>query len=154
VIDTAGASNEHHWSEDAIATMTDPAALRTRRDIAYACFLLIGATALLGSLGSLLPEALINPAYLGFFVLIPLTFASAIALVTGAVLALVVGRKDPILITLLTFTAIVIAFAIAVFSESMSVRIEGPATDVLIVVYGVANLWVCIRWFAVVRRKK
>jgi hypothetical protein len=134
--------------------MTDPIALLRRRDIAYACFLLIGATALLGSLGSLLPEALVEPAYLGFFVLIPLTFASAIALVAGAVLALVVGRKDPILITLLALTAAVIVFAIAVFSDSMSVSIEGPVTDVLIALYGMATLSICIRWFAVVRRQE
>jgi hypothetical protein len=132
--------------------MTNPATLRRRRDIAYACFLLIGATALLGSLGSLLPETVVEPAYFGFFVLIPLTFASAIALVAGAVLAWVVGRKDPILITLLAFTGIVIIFAIVAFSDSMPVRFDGPVTDGLIAVYGWVTLWICIRWFAVRRR--
>jgi hypothetical protein len=57
------------------------------------------------------------------------------------------------LITLLAFTGIVITFAIAVFSDSMPVRIEGPVTDVLIAVYGLATLWICIRWFAVRRRQ-
>ncbi len=140
--------------DGAITTMTDPTTLRRRKDIAYACFLLIGATALLGSLGSLLPGALVEPAYFGFFVLIPLTLASTIALIAGAVLALVVGRKDSILITLLAFTGLVITFAIAVFSDSMPVRVEGPVTDVLIAVYGLVTLWICIRWFAVRRRQE
>jgi hypothetical protein len=136
-----------------MTTMTNPTALRRRRDIAYACFLLIGTTALLGSLGSLLPEALINPAYFGFFVLIPLTLASAIALFAGTVLALVIGREDFVLITLLAVSGTVIAFAMAVFGDIVSVNFDGPVTDILIAVYGVATLSVCIRWFSVVRRR-
>lgn len=134
--------------------MADLTTLRRRRNIAYACFLLIGATALLGSLGSLLPAALVEPAYFAFFVLMPLTLASAIALIAAAALVFVVGRNDPILIMLLTFTGIVITFAIADFSDSLPGRSDVPVANVLITVYGLATLWTCIHWFAVRRRQE
>jgi hypothetical protein len=131
--------------------MSNPTALRRRRDLAYGCFFLPGTTALLGSLGSLFPAALVEPAYFGFFVLIPLTLASAIALIAGTILTLTVGRNDPILIALLAATGIIIAFVIAAFSDSMPVRIEGPVVDVSIAAYGLAALCISIHWFAVRR---
>jgi hypothetical protein len=130
--------------------MADLMTHRTPRDIAYACFLLIGATALLGSLGSLLPTSIVEPAYIGFFVLMPLALASAIALIAGMVCALIVGRDDPILISLVAVTILVIAIAIAAFSDTM-VSFEGPVIDVLIAVYGFCALCICIYWFAVRR---
>jgi hypothetical protein len=133
--------------------MTDATTPRRLRSLAYACFLLVGATALLGSLGSLLPESVVEPAYLGFFVLIPLTLASAIALIAGAVLALKVGRGDPILITLLAVTIVVITIVVVAYSDVMPVRLDGPVIDVLISVYGLATLSVCIHWFAVRRHR-
>lgn len=138
----------------AITTMADSTTIRSRRDIAYACFLLLGVTALLGSLGSLLPSTLIEPAYFGFFVLIPLTLASAIALIVATVLTFVIGRRDPVLITLLAFTALATAFAIGDFSDRMPVSTDFPVTDLLIVVYGLVALSVCIRWFAVIRLRE
>jgi hypothetical protein len=133
--------------------MSDPTTLRKHRDHAYGCFLLIGATALLGSLGSLLPADIVEPAYFGFFVLIPLALASAVALLAVTVLALIVGRADPVLIALLVITGTVVTFAIAVFSDILPVRIDGLATDFVIAAYGMATLWICIHWFAARRNR-
>lgn len=133
--------------------MSEPATAPRLQGLAYACFLLVGATALLGSLGSLLPESVVEPAYLGFFVLMPLTLASAVALIAGSVLALKVGRSDPILITLLAVTVVVIAVVMAAYSDVSPVRLDGPVIDVLISVYGLATLGVCIHWFAVRRHR-
>jgi hypothetical protein len=79
------------------------------------------------------------------------TLASAIALVTGTVLTLMVGRNDSILIVLLAATVGVIAIALVAFSDSLPVSTDGWAIDILIVAYGLTVVCIGIHWFLVRR---
>lgn len=134
--------------------MTDPTTLRKRRDRAYGCFVLLGATALIGLLGSRVPGDVVDPGYVGFFVLIPLTLASAVALVAATVLAWRVGRADPVLFTLWGATVMVVAFVVAAFGDILPLQPEGAAVDVLIAAYGLAALAIGLHWFAVRRARQ
>ena len=120
---------------------------RKRRDIAYICFLIPGACAVLGTIGSLLISGLdIEPGYFGFFVLVPILLISVVALPVAMVLTLIVGRRDPALIAL--FVASILVFVAGVTGLGGDLF----AFNIAPILYGVLVVVLGANWF-VVRRK-
>lgn len=125
--------------------MRTPRQLRILSGIAYACFLVPGALVLLGTIADLLPFRVMEPAYFGFFVLIPLALASALAIPAALILTFMVGRGEPALIVLSGATVLVAAGA-------MSGLADGLAMTTAFAVYGLLVAALEARWF-VFRRK-
>ena len=119
------------------------------RDLAYRRFVFPGALATLGSLSAIFP---VEPAYIGFFILMPLTLISAIAVIQAAVLTIMIGRQEPLLIVLLVATLAITGVMIADASDHPILGIEGKIIDILGGIYGVFTLGATASWFLVRRR--
>ena len=132
--------------------MANRTPLQKRRDLAYGCFILPGALNLIGSLSTIVPSGDIEPAYFGFFFLIPLTLLSVIAVITAGVLTIMIGRQDPILIALLTATLAIFGAMLAVASDITFLGIDDVFANILSGIYGLFTIGISANWFFV-RRK-
>jgi hypothetical protein len=120
---------------------------RRRRDIAYICFLIPGACAFLGTIGGLIVSGLdIEPAYFGFFVVIPLMLISAVTIPVAIFLTFTNGRRDPALILLLIASIVVVVEGLTGFGGDFL------AFNVVPVLYGLLVVVLEANWF-LVRRK-
>jgi hypothetical protein len=136
--------NVRRLEEDPVRTSLEQ---RRRCDIAYICFLIPGASALIGTVGGLLVSVLhLEAAYFGFFVLVPLALLSAVTLLIALVLTLMIGRRDHALIAMsIAAVCLVIFVATGLGGDFFLFSIAPVLYGLLVVVLG-AN------WF-VVRRK-
>ena len=125
--------------------MPAPLQLRIQRSVAYACFLVPGVVVLLSVIAEFVPSGVMEPAYFGFFVLIPLTLASAIAIPVALVLAFKVGRREPALIVLSVATVLVAAGALSGLGD-------GRAMTAVFAVYCLLVAVLEVRWFVFGRR--
>jgi len=108
---------------------------RRRHDIAYISFLIPGACAFLGTIGSLIVSELdIEPAYFGFFVVIPLMLISAATIPVAIVLTFTIGRRDPALILLFIASIVVVAEGLTEFGGDFFAFNVIPVLYVLLVV--------------------
>ncbi|HAB18497.1 MAG TPA: hypothetical protein DCE44_18905 [Verrucomicrobiales bacterium] len=89
---------------------------------------------------------------MGFFILIPLTLISAIAVIKAVVLTFMIGRQEPLLIALLVATLTITALMVADASDNPLFGIEGKWLNILGGIYGLFTLGTTARWF-LVRRK-
>jgi len=119
--------------------------LRARTSIAYACFLAPGTAALLSTIAPLLSPRFLDPAYLGFFVLIPLVMVSAVSVPVAIALAFIIGRREPALVALSVATPLLLAAAMTGFGD-------GAIMNFAFALYALAALGIICYWFAV-RRK-
>lgn len=119
--------------------------LRTRTSIAYACFMVPGAAALLSTIAPLLAPSLLDPAYLGFFVLIPLVLISALAVPIAIFLTFTIGRREPGLVVLSAATPLLVAAALAEFGDGMLL-------NVAFALYGLGSIATGCYWFASKRK--
>jgi|GEM_PF-5785521 len=118
-----------------------------RLDIAYISFLIPGVCAFLGTIGGVIVSLLdIEPAYFGFFILIPLMFISAVAIPVGIIITLTDSRRDPALI-LLCISSIVVV--VAGLTESGG---DFIALNVVPMLYSLLVVILEVSWFFV-RRK-
>ena len=116
-------------------------------DVAYSCFLLSGLI-LLGLAGVRLSSTEAEWQSGGgavFFLLLPLIFIPAMAMIVGIALALHIRTHWP-LVALAAGTILIVAGA---FMESVPESVEMRGA----IIYGVMALAACIFWFAVLRRK-
>ncbi len=119
--------------------------LRTRTSLAYACFLAPGTAALVSTIAPLLSPRFLDPAYLGFFVLIPLVMVSAISVPVAVALAFKIGRKQPTLIALSVATPLLLAAALTEVGD-------GAIMNSAIAIYALVTISTIIYWFAVKRK--
>ena len=97
--------------------------------LAYACFVLAAASSLAVGVVSYLPLSTTTLTGLGFFVAIPLVLASAVALIAGIVLSVVV-RSAPLLV----LSALSVLLVVEFFGEYGPVWFYNAAP----IVYGAA----------------
>ena len=122
---------------------------RRQIDIAYICFLIPGVCAFLGTVGVGIGSVLsldIDPAYFGFFVVMPLGLISAVAIPYAIILTLTVGRRDPALILLFIASIVVVVVGLTEFGSDLFAFAVVPVLYFLLVVALEVN------WFFV-RRK-
>lgn len=118
---------------------------RFKYDLAYGCFLLCGASALVvGVMGSI-PMNSGAAGVLGFLVAIPLAVASIAALVVGIVLSLLLWRHWPLLL----LTGMTILFVAEVVTEAGTAALYNAAPFL----YGIGSLAICGVWFVLLRGK-
>jgi hypothetical protein len=116
---------------------------RFKYDLAYGCFLLCGASALVvGVMGSI-PMNSGAAGVLGFLVAIPVAVASIAALVVGIVLSLLLWRHWPLLL----LTGMTILFVAEIVTEAGTTALYNAAPFL----YGIGSLAICGIWFFVVR---
>ena len=118
---------------------------RLKYDFAYGCFLFCGMTALLVTIIGKAAKDDNTSALLGFFVAIPLAFASFAAMVAALVLSMMLWRHWPLLI-LCSLTALSVAVIAMVHGS------EGFYNSVAIV-YGVGVVATTGLWFLVLRKR-
>jgi hypothetical protein len=87
-----------------------------------------------------------EPAYFGFFVVIPLMFISAVTIPVVTVLTLTIGRREPALILLLIASIVVVVEALTEFGGDFF------AFNVVPVLYVLLIAALEVNWFFV-RRK-
>jgi hypothetical protein len=119
--------------------------LRARTSFAYACFLAPGTAALLNTIAPLLSPRFLDPAYLGFFVLIPLVIISAVSIPVAIALTYTIGRKEPALVALSVATPLVLAAALSGFGD-------GIIMSSAFALYALSAISLICYWFAVKRR--
>jgi hypothetical protein len=118
---------------------------RGEYDSAYGCFLFCGLAALLGSLMEAIPKDEGTTVLLGFFVAIPLAFASFLAFVGGIVFCLRLWKHWP-LVLLSGMSAL---FVTALFTGYGSTAFYYAAS----VIYGAGVVVICGTWFVIYRRR-
>jgi hypothetical protein len=118
---------------------------RSKYDLAYGCFLLCGASALVVGVLSATPMDSGAAGGLGFLVAIPLALASIVALVVGIVLALLLWKHWPLLL----LAGMTILFVTEIVTEA------GPVAfyNAVPLLYGIGSLVICGIWFSVLRAK-
>lgn len=121
--------------------------LDKRATVAYACFLAPGVAALLSTVAPLLSPRFMDPAYLGFFVLIPLVMLSALTVPVAIFMTYKVGRSQPALVALSVMTPLLLAAALTEVGD-------GAVMNVAVAIYGVSSIAAICYWFAVKRRPK
>jgi hypothetical protein len=115
----------------------------SKYDLAYGCFLLCGASALIVGVMSVSPMGTGAAGVLGFLVAIPLALASIAALVVGVVLSFVLWRHWPLpLLSVMT-----VLFLAELVLEAGPVAIYNAVPFL----YGIGTLVICGIWFSVVR---
>ena len=119
--------------------------LRARTSFAYACFLAPGITAFLSTIAPLLSPRFLDPAYLGFFVVIPLVMVSAVSVPVAIALTFTVGRKEPALVALSAATPLLLAAALTGFGD-------GAMMNSAFALYALAAISTILYWFAVKRK--
>lgn len=120
--------------------MRPPQQQRILAGIAYACFLVPAALVLLGAIADIVPFRVMEPAYFGFFVLVPLALASALSIPAALILTFMVGRREPALIILSAATVLVAAGALSGVGN-------GSAMTAALAVYGLFVAALEARWF-------
>jgi hypothetical protein len=118
---------------------------RSKYDLAYGCFLLCGASALVIGVAGVIPMDSGAAGVLGYLVAIPLTLASLAALVAGIVLSLLLWRHWPLLL----LSGMTILFVAEVIAGVGPAAIYNAAPFL----YGIGSLAICGIWFSVLRRK-
>lgn len=118
---------------------------RFKYDLAYGCFLLCGASALVVGVMGAIPMDSGAAGVLGFLVAIPLAVASIAALVVGIVLSLLLWRHWPLPL----LAAMTILFVAEVVTEAGTPALYNTAPFL----YGIGSLAICGIWFIVVRGK-
>ena len=121
--------------------------LNRRTSVAYVCFLAPGVAALLSTIAPLLSPRFMDPAYLGFFVLIPLVMLSALTVPVAIFITYKFGRSEPALVALSVMTPLLLAAALAEVGD-------GTAMNVAVAFYGVYSIAAICHWFAVKRSPK
>ena len=118
---------------------------RLKYDFAYGCFLFCGMTALLVTLMGKAAKDDNTSALLGFFVAIPLVFASFAAMVAAFVLSVMLWRHWPLLILC----------ALSVLSVAMMAMVHGSEAfyNGVAIVYGVGVVAATGLWFLVLRKR-
>ncbi len=119
--------------------------LLKRCNIAYICFLIPGACVFLGTIAPLFPSGIMEPAYFGFFVLIPLALVSAVTIPVAVVLTFTVGRREPALILLSIATMVVVVEGLSEFGGDL-------VFNAVHVLYGLLVVVLEANWFFI-RRK-
>lgn len=126
--------------------MLTSAQLQKRISIAYLCFLIPGACVLLAAVAPFFPSGIMEPAYFGFFVLIPLMLVSAVTISVAVALTFMVGRREPALIVLSIASMVLVVVSLSEFGGDFI------AFNVVPVVYGLLVVVLEANWFFV-RRK-
>jgi hypothetical protein len=118
---------------------------RLKYDFAYGCFLFCGMTALLITIIGKAAKDDNTSALLGFFVAIPLAFASIAAMVAALVLSMMLWRHWPLLIL----------SALTVLSVAVIAMVHGSEAfyNSAAILYGVGVVAMTGRWFLVLRRR-
>lgn len=122
--------------------------LHKRISIAYLCFLIPGACVLLASVAPFFPSGIMEPAYFGFFVLIPLMLVSAVTIWVAVVLTFMVGRREPALVVLSIASMVLILVSLFEFGGDFF------AFNVVPVVYGLLVVVLEVNWFFVRRKSR
>jgi len=87
-----------------------------------------------------------EPAYFGFFVLIPLMLVSAVTISVAVVLTFMVGRREPALIVLSIASMVLVVVSLSEFDGDFI------AFNIVPVVYGLLVIVLEANWFFI-RRK-
>lgn len=116
---------------------------RTQYDLAYGCFLLCGASALIIGVMSAIPMDTGAAGVLGFLVAIPLALASIVALVAGVVLSFVLWRHWPL--PLLAVMTVLLVAELVLEAGPVAIYNAVPF------LYGIGTLIICGIWFSVLR---
>ena len=127
--------------------MLTSAQLQRRISIAYLCFLIPGACVLLAAVAPFFPSGIMEPAYFGFFVLIPLMLVSAVTISVAVVLTFMVGRREPALIVLSIASMVLVVVSLSEFGGDFF------AFNVVPMVYGLLVIVLEANWFFI-RRKR
>ncbi len=120
--------------------------LKNRATVAYACFVAPGTAAFLSTAAPLLSPRFLDPAYLGFFVLIPLFLLSALTVPIAMFLTYQIGRSEQALVALSVATPLLLAAALTEVGD-------GTVMNVAIALYGLASISAICYWFAIKRRR-
>lgn len=126
--------------------MSDDRRKRREYDVAYACFMLCGLTALITSLVSMIPTDTGTAGAIGFLVLVPLALASIAALGCGIVMTVRLWRHTP-LIALSAMSLLVVA---EVATEYGSTAFYNTVP----IVYGVGVIAISALWFFKLRARR
>lgn len=129
-------------------------ATRTKFDIAYACFLWIALVVLvflsIETIGKrIMTVTDVTAAGIGFFILIPLSFASMTAALVGIIFSFIMWRdwRLPVLSALAVF----VPFAYLAYDDWN--LIGGRTVIGVAAVYVIASIFLGIRWFVFVRKR-
>jgi hypothetical protein len=120
--------------------------LKNRATGAYACFLAPGTAAIFSTTAPLLSPRFLEPAYLGFFVLIPLVLLSALTVPVAMFFTYQIGRSEPALVALSLATP-------ALLTAALTEVGDGTVMNVAMALYGFASVSAICYWFAVKRRR-
>lgn len=114
-------------------------------DVAYGCFMFCGVTALLvGGLSYVSMDVTTSSAF-GFFVFIPMTLASLVAMAIGIGIAIKFYYYWPLgILALLS-----ILFVAELVTESGSVEFFNLAP----ILYGTGACWISLWWFLMARKR-
>lgn len=118
---------------------------RTKRDIAYCCFLPLGMVSLIAAIDSAIPMDSGTAGGMGFLVLIPLTLVALISIPMGIYFSIVLWR-DPVLPALSILTILMIA---EIVTEAGSVTFYNATAWV----YAILVLVLEANWFLLRRRR-
>ena len=118
---------------------------RLKYDLAYGCFLFCGMMALLVTVIGKAAKDDNTSALLGFFVAIPLAFASFVAVVAALVLSMMLWRHWPLLIL----------SALTVLSAAVVALVHGSEAfyNSAAILYGVGVVAMTGLWFLVLRKR-
>lgn len=118
---------------------------RSKYDLAYGCFLLCGASAIIVGVMGAIPMDSGTAGVLGFLVAIPLALASIGALVVGIVLTFLLWRHWPLPL----LAGMTILFVAEIATEAGPVGFYNAVPFL----YGIGSLAICGIWFSVLRAR-
>lgn len=116
--------------------------------IAYACFLFPAILAILLVINELLPFEVMNPAYFGFFVVMPLILVVVITVPAALIITFKIGRREPGLFFLSIATASVPSLAaITTVAEGLPRNIANFLYYIACIIYFLLTTVLVARWF-------